>query len=140
MSIPHDLIAAYRAALYDVDAGGGVTMTLRIDQVSAACDSLLRAHNAHAAALITACNPRSRPTSAAENASAHDALCAAVARLGKAALPARGRDPVGEWPVEPGLFILDIAASDARLLAQRFDQHAFVWIEIGGLAALMFTA
>lgn len=137
MSIPRDLIAAYRAALYDVDAG--VTMTLCVDRQSAVCDEVLRAHNATKAAVITAYNPRSRRTSDADNAAAHDALREAVMHLSKASFPSWARDPAGVWPVEPGFFILELAESDACALAKRFDQHAFVWIEKGGPATLVCT-
>lgn len=138
MSIPRDLITAYRAALYEVDAG--VTITLCVDRQSPLCDQVLRAHNATKAALITAYNPRSRLTSGAHNAAAHAALRETAMQLNKAYLPSRARDPAGVWPVEPGLFILDIAERDARALADRFDQHAFIWIEIGGAATLVCTA
>lgn len=139
MSVSNDLIAAYGAALYNVDIPDGAIMTLRIGQADDACDQVLRVHNATRAALITAYNPRSRLMMAAENESAHAALREAVMRMGKAALPSRASDPAGIWPVEPGLFIIDISESDARAVALQFDQHAFVWIESGRAAALMFT-
>ncbi len=139
MSIPSDLIAAYRAALYDIDAGHGNWVTLRIGHSSTPCDEILRVHRAMTAAVITAYNPRSRKRSAVENASAHRALNEAVTRMGKTALPSRARAPDGSWPVEPGLFVLEIAGIEALALAQRFDQFAFVWIERGGPATLVFA-
>lgn len=137
MSVPDTLVAAYQAALYEVDVTAESTLTLQIGET---CDRLLHAHGATTAAFLTAYNPRSRKQSAEDNAAAHRALLEAVARMGKVTLPARGRDPKGEWPMEPGLFILDLTREQALALARRFGQYALVWLESGAPAALVCAA
>ncbi|MGE4064213.1 MAG: DUF3293 domain-containing protein [Rhodospirillaceae bacterium] len=138
MSVPSDLVAAYRAAVYEVDDGEGV-VRFHVEEPSAALDGLLARRGACSAVLITAYNPRSRKQSAAENTDAHRALLDAVAGLQKQYLPSRGRDPDGEWPAEPGLFIFDLAREQALALARRFQQYAVVWAEKGSPPVLVFA-
>jgi hypothetical protein len=138
MSVPSDLVAAYRAAIYEVDVGESV-IRFRVEAPCPALEDLLRARDAASAVLITAYNPRSRKQSAAENTDAHRALLDATARERKTTLPARGKDPDGRWPAEPGLLILDITREAGLALARRFDQYAVVWIERGRAPALVFA-
>ena len=140
MNVTPDLVAAYRAALYEVDATAETGVTFHIDEPCAALDRVLDAHDAAKAVMLTAYNPRSRKLTAAENTDAHRALLEAVAHMKKSYLPSRGRDPQGDWPAEPGLFILDASREDGFTLARRFDQYAFVWIERGRPPALVLAA
>lgn len=139
MPVPPDLAAAYRAALYEVDAGAGAAIAFQVGRPCPALGAVLRAHGVGCAALLTACNPRSRRHTDAENARTTRALVAAVAAVGKAWLPGRGRDPRGAWPEEPGLFVLGLGEDAARALARRFDQFAFVFVDAACVPALMFA-
>jgi hypothetical protein len=139
LPVPSELIAAYRAALYEVDAGEGAVIGFRVEEPCAALDDILRAHAAASAVLITAYNPRSRRQSAEDNTDAHRDLLAAVAKMGCDVLPSRGRDPDGKWPVEPGLLIFNLSHEKALALARRFGQYAVVWIETGRAPALLFA-
>lgn len=139
MDIPSELIAAYRAAVYDVDVTAESKLSFHVEKPCAALDDVLRAHDVDTAVLLTAYNPRSRRLSAAENAAAHRALLGVVARMEKPTLPSRGRDPEGTWPAEPGLLILGLTREEGHTLARRFDQYAFVWIERGRSPVLSFA-
>jgi hypothetical protein len=136
--VPPELIAAYRAASYEVDDGESA-IRFHVDESCPALDDLLRARGAPSAVLITAYNPRSRKQAAAENAAAHRALLDAVAQMEKQTLPSRGRDSGGKWPAEPGLLILDIDRAEGLALARRFDQYAVVWIERSNPPVLVFA-
>jgi hypothetical protein len=139
MSVPPDLVEAYLKAVYEIDAAGDSTITFHIDRRCAALDALLAEHGAQNAMFITAYNPRSRKQAAADNTDAHRALLDAVAKLDKRTLPARGRDPDGQWPAEPGLLVFDISREEGLTLARRFGQFAVVWIERAGAPALLFA-
>lgn len=139
MSVPPELIAAYRAALYDIDVAPDSVLSFHVERPCPRLDGVLRDHGVTTAVLLTAYNPRSRRHSAAENTAAHRALLDVVARGGKDSLPSRGRDPDGHWPAEPGLLILGLSRDEGLALAHRFDQYAFVWIECGAPPALVFA-
>ncbi|MGE3476278.1 MAG: DUF3293 domain-containing protein [Rhodospirillaceae bacterium] len=138
MTVPPALIAAYRAAIYEVDADGEA-LAFHVDQPSAALDALLAAHGAAEAVLITAYNPRSKIQSEEQNAVAHGALIEAVRGAGKRGVLARARDPDGNGPAEAGLFVFDLSRDDGLALARRFGQYAIVVVERGGAPALVFT-
>lgn len=139
MSVPSELVAAYRAAVYEVDATAESVIRFHVEEPCAALDALLAAQSAQSAVLITAYNPRSRKQSAAENTDAHRALLDTVAQMGKQTRPSRGRDPDGAWPAEPGLLIFSLSRDEALGLARRFDQYAVVWIEHGRAPVLLFA-
>jgi hypothetical protein len=139
VGVPSELIAAYRAAAYEVDVGESV-ICFRIDQPCPALDGLLRGRGVTSAVLLTAYNPRSQKRPADENMQAHRALLDAVAQRGNDSLPSRGRDPDDNWPAEPGLLILDLSRAEGLALAHRFEQYAFVWIETSQAPALVLVA
>lgn len=128
--IPVRLIAAYRAALYRVAAGDGV-IDLRPDRPDRRLDRLLRRHRATTAALITACNPRSRRQPPLVNALRTRRLAEAVRRGGWRAVPTAGTDPAGCWPPEPGLLVLGIGRAAADRLAASFGQNGYLWLAAG---------
>ena len=138
MTVSPELISAYRAAVYEVDAGDAV-VAFRVEERCPALDGLLRKHAAGSAALITAHNPRSHKRSDADNAQAHRSLLSAVKELTPNHLPSWGRDPEGKWPPEAGLLIFDLPRADAFALAQRFGQYAFLWIENARPPQLLMT-
>jgi len=133
-----ELETAYRRALYRVDDAGRV-IELRIGTVNSAGAELLQRHGVTGAALVTACNPGSRPTPAAQNGRAQRALEDAVAAAGHRWLPAAGLDPDGVWPVEPSLLILGIDRHRAAELARRFGQAALLWLGADGAPELDWT-
>lgn len=138
MSVSPNLIAAYRAALYEVEADGNA-IVFQIDQRSCALDALLAVHHASCAVLITAYNPRSRLQSEAQNAAAQEELIGAVRQAGKSFVLSRACDAAGTGPTEPGLFVFDLSRDAGLLLAQRFNQNAIVWIAHGQPASLVIA-
>lgn len=124
-SLPADLVEAYRRTDYQV-ADGSYAFTMRVDEPS---DSLRTCHFAHgveSSAFITACNPRSVPTTDAENTAAMARLERSLQEDGYFVLRGRGVDPTGRWPGEPSFLVLGITQADAVALAHRFGQHAIV--------------
>ena len=73
--------------------------------------------------VLTACNPRSRLLSAAENADRNQRLVAELAAHGLRWVTADGSAPDGSWR-EPGYGIIDGDADEVLSLARRFEQLA----------------
>ena len=118
-----ELLAAYRAARYRVDAG----FDLRVDQFCAPLAALHRERGVACSALITACNPGSVRFAAAENAARAEAFKAKIGALGFPFLGGRGIDPQGLWPDEESLLILGLNLDEARSLAIALGQNALIW-------------
>ncbi len=125
--IPAELIDAYRAAQYRVNAVPA--FSLRIGQRSEALYRLVREAGAATACFITACNPLGELTDASANAAANVRLGFLLRALTPHLWSATGVDPAGSWPDEPGYLAAGIALAQARELGARFGQNAIVWIE-----------
>lgn len=126
-TIPVDLERAYREALYIVHAKDK-NIHLKVGDSSSEMVELMRMHGVKSAALITAFNPRSVLVSAQENVRNHNVLVADINALGLESLSGEGGDLSNAWPSEPSVLALGISLQDAELLADRYQQNAFLWI------------
>jgi hypothetical protein len=132
------LTNAYRAALYQVDLGGG-RLELRVD---APCEPLARwlsTHGHRCAALLTAHNPGSQQRDAASNDEAQRQLQDAIRARGLDFHAGRNLDPRGNWPPEQSILVPDLPLADADALARRFGQRAFLWCDGSGTPRLHET-
>lgn len=129
--IPVELERAYREALYVVHAKDK-DIHLKVGDSSPELVELMRLHGVKSAALMTAFNPLSVLASAQENVRNHNALLADINALGLESLSGEGSDASNAWPSEPGLLALGISLQDAELLADRYQQNAFLWIAGNG--------
>ena len=128
---------AYREADYVVFAEP--EFVLKIGEPSSRLDALLEEEGATTAVFLTAANPRSKPQSAAQNASALSALDQLVAAAGYPWRAGEGREPDGSW-VEPSRLIIGIYRENAEALGRLFGQNAIVFIEKGGPPELLVLA
>ena len=124
-AIPPDLIAAYRATRYWVEAAPD-RFCLRIDEHSPELAALLRSASTRCAAYLTACNPFSVVATHTENERANRALREAVQQYGVTVIAGTGRDARSTWE-EPSFLALGLGIEDARRLGVRFRQNAMVW-------------
>ena len=131
------LIEAYENADYVVFAEP--QFVLKIGEPSGRLDALLEHEGATTAAFLTAANPRSKPQSAAQNASALSALDQLVAASGYPWRAGEGREPDGSWS-EPSRLVIGIYRENAEALGRLFGQNAIVFIEKGGPPALLVLA
>lgn len=122
--------AAYRAAVYRVDAPGE-SFDLSIGLAAPALDRLLARAGADRWAYVTAANPASLRLEEEENARRLARLDAEIARRGWRAIPGASLDPEGFWPAEASRLLLGVEEAAARALARRFGQIAFVAGERG---------
>lgn len=125
--IPLDLVAAYQAAEYCVNAGLA-TFSFHVQTHSPGLARLLQETQQHCAVFITAHNPFSEPLSKAENQAANAQLRQRLVELTSHLYPAAGTDPGGEWPPEPGYLALGVPLAAAQQLGREFRQNAIVWI------------
>ncbi|HEY3326086.1 MAG TPA: DUF3293 domain-containing protein [Novimethylophilus sp.] len=133
------LDAAYRATAYTVYLADGA-LALRVGTASPALDGWLKRYGYASWAFVSACNPGSRPSTAAENDARHARLVAAVEALGLEWIAGMGVPDDGGWTPEASLFIPGIAPTDALMLASRFGQNAIVCGTLGGVPQLRYSA
>lgn len=134
MRLSAKLMEAYQAADYVVFAEP--EFVLKIGEPSGRMDALLEQEGATTAAFLTAANPRSKPQSPAQNASALSALDQLVAAAGYPWRAGEGREPDGSW-VEPSRLVIGIYRENAEALGRLFGQNAIVFIEKGGPPELL---
>lgn len=135
-AITNELRAAYLRTIYCVFTSTG-ELEIAVNKYSVELDALLAAQQVTFAAFITASNPASRPLDAAANARRNEALRIDVEAAGFSYLHGEGRDPAGAWQSEQSLLVLGIAAADATRLALRYDQNAYVFIQLHSPAMLI---
>lgn len=129
------LISAYRAARYRAFLPDKECV-LRIGRFSAELKALMQEYQCSSAALITACNPRSRITDAATNAAAQAHLLVKLKVQSETLFPTCAEDPQGEWPKETGWLVLGIGAQQACELGEAFQQNAIVLVNADGIPQL----
>jgi hypothetical protein len=128
-----ELIAAYRAARYRIEDA----FDLAIDAPNSALATWQADHGVTCSALITACNPASRPHSERRNQMATRQLEAELCRRKLAFSPALALDTAGNWPAEPGFLVAGLAGEAAVALGRRFGQNAIVWAGVDAVPRLV---
>jgi hypothetical protein len=123
--IPSDLIEAYRATHFTVLEPR--PLTLRVDHHSAELAELFQEMGVSSAGYLTAWNPYSAETSAADNEAAQLSLIRRLSLEGYPTLKALGVDPAGEWPGEESVFVPGLGLERAKSLGVEFGQNAIVW-------------
>ena len=124
-NIPSDLIEAYRATHFTVLEPRA--LTLRVDNHSAELAKLFKEMDVSTAGYLTAWNPYSAETSAADNAAAQLSLIRRLSLEDYPTLKALGVDPAGKWPGEESVFVPGLDLEHAKSLGVEFGQNAIVW-------------
>ncbi|MEZ5461707.1 DUF3293 domain-containing protein [Dokdonella sp.] len=123
------LLGPYLDTHYDVRLPGGARATLRCGQ--RVPDSVIEVIGRTSDAfLITACNPRSKRLSNAENRLLMQRLLQQVNSAGCQCLPGVGHVPGEAWR-EPLLLLSAIDVDFVDEVARRFDQNAIVSLRPG---------
>ena len=124
IAISDELLAAYRATLYEVETPAG-WMTLRVGQVPPpAFWTAVAPHRR--VAVVSAFNPFSVATPAPENERQQARLVEAVDAAGWSWRPALGRDPSGVWPAEQSVAVFDASDEELDAWMLAFGQNAVV--------------
>lgn len=90
------------------------------------------------AIIVTACNPFSQRLSTSHNEALMAGLEIALAKLGLRWLPAEGRDPDGEWPAEPSVFLLGPTEQQIDGLMVALEQYTVVRVRADSPPTLVF--
>lgn len=133
-----ELLEAYRRTEYRV-ADREYAFALRVDALSWQLRAVHATYGVESSAFLTAWNPGSTPTDASTNAAAQVRLTADVQALGCRWLRGEAVDPTGAWPAEPSLLVLGIGEAEARTLAARYSQVAFLWAGHDATPRLVIT-
>lgn len=122
-----DLIAAFLATHYRVNASADQYFTLRINSHSPELHSLHAANDVSSSAYLTAWNPLSEAVSPDENHAAQDALLADLKTLNVSTLTGFGLDPTNEWHGEEHILAIGLSRDIAVDLGKKYKQNALVW-------------
>lgn len=120
-----ELIAAYRATVYRVDAEP--PFSLEIGKRSQALAELMQHHVKLTAAYLTAFNPYSQPLSFEQNQHRQEQLVEELRQRGLLVISGQGQVADSDWPPEDSCMVLGLDLETAKRLAHLHEQNAFVW-------------
>ncbi len=126
-SISPELVKAYCEADYVIHFADR-DIVLRVGKANPELATLMRSYEVTTAAYLTAFNPFSSVASSQENALNQSALIADIQSLGVKYVLGEGRDTANLWSSEASALALGISFQSAELLAERYQQNAFLWI------------
>lgn len=135
--LPTALLQAYRAALYRVDAEGGMPQMLRVGERSDWLHQQLSQRPTAVACYLTACNPWGLLLSDAANSKRMKALRQALQQQGWQYLNGYGQDATGLWR-EDSVLIWNMDAATALLWGQQWEQNAVLWSAADAVPQLLW--
>jgi hypothetical protein len=106
---------------------------------SARLESLMKEDGVSTCAYITAYSPDSKVVSPDENTRNQKALIADISSKHWKYYNGEGKHPSNNWPAEPSILIMGIKLKEARDLALRYRQIAFLFGTSGGKTKLIAT-
>lgn len=123
------LLRAYEETHYCVNAAtpDQAEFVLLIGAVSKPLAAVHKKSGVDCSAFVTACNPWSESLPDAENAIRQASLLQALRVRSLRWLDGLGQHPSNQWPGESSVLILGLSLAAAKVLAQEFEQNAFVW-------------
>ena len=108
-------------------------------QTSSAADDLLNSLGSSSGIVMTAYNSMSVTKTEPENDQAQSQLIEDINSRGLKHFPAEGVGMDGLWPPEPSIFLCGLNSTEANDLAVKYQQAAFVEIQIGSPAKVVIT-
>lgn len=121
------LVRAYREAIYIVNSED-LAISLRVGEVNQDLASLMHSKEVVTAAILTAYNPYSEVMPNGENERLQSNLLDKLSQKSAHCMSAIGVDAKKEWDPEPSILALGVSLQDAELLADEYEQNAFIWI------------
>ena len=123
------LLRAYEETHYCVNAAtpDQAEFVLRVNEVSKSLAAMHKKYGVDCSAYLTACNPWSESLPDAENAIRQASLLQELRVRSLRWFVGIGQHPGNHWPGEPSVLILGLSLAAAKVLAQDFEQNAFVW-------------
>jgi hypothetical protein len=103
--------------------------TMNIGKPCEELKKLMAKRKALGAAFITAWNPLSQKLSAKQNDARQQELKEILKKRGLTFIDGIGQHPSNKWHGEASVLVLDLNLEAAKVLANHFEQHAFVWTD-----------
>lgn len=128
----------YRATTFMVYQPDGRSIPIRVGQLHPCLDELV-APIGVSWAFLTASNPRSTVLPEQENDARNRGLVEAVSSAGYTFWRGAGISDFSDWKPEESILVAGMSRDTADLFAEQYDQNAFVYGEIGGVAELIWT-
>jgi hypothetical protein len=126
-TISPKLIKAYREAIYVVHLGDR-EIALQVNKASSQLANLMEGWEVSTAAFLTAFNPYSKTLDSQENEATQKKMWADAQPICPKIFPGIGRDNNDQWPHELSMLALGINLQDAQILADQYEQNAFLWV------------
>ena len=126
-TISPKLIKAYREAIYVVHLGDR-EIALQVNKASSQLANLMEEWEVSTAAFLTAFNPYSKTLDSQENEARQKKMWADAQPMCPKIFPGIGRDKNDQWPHELSVLALGINLQDAQILADQYEQNAFLWV------------
>lgn len=134
-NLPPELIQAYRETHYRVE--GVEPFTLKVDQVSSEVLKALAKRGLKSCAFVTAWNPYSIALKEEENTILERKLNLHLNAQGLNHTPGEGVHPSNGWPGERSSLVWGVSETNAREIAEEFQQNAFIWVGEDGIPELI---
>lgn len=134
-NLPPELIQAYRETHYRVE--GVEAFTLKVDQVSSEVLKALAKRGLKSCAFVTAWNPYSIALKEEENTILERKLNLHLNAQGLNHTPGEGVHPSNGWPGERSSLVWGVSETNAREIAEEFQQNAFIWVGEDGIPELI---
>lgn len=124
-----ELLRAYAETHYFVHATSPdqAEFVLRVGEVSKPLAGVHKKFGVDCSAFLTACNPWGQSLCDAENTMRQDCLLQILRVRSLRWIEGVGQHPCNQWPGELSVLIMGLSLAAAKVLAQDFDQNAFVW-------------
>jgi len=132
-----DYRSAYKNTDYIVFAPEALVLT--VDQSSPKMEEILIKYNCKSAAFLTAWNPLSQVTDDKSNRAAQQQLAVDLHQLDVRVFEGVGIGRDGDWPGEESFLVLGIERIVADQIAVKYNQYAWLWIEISHRIELVMT-
>ena len=134
-----ELVQAYRETHYRVNADSTdlEAFALRVGEASKPLVGLHKKFGVDCSAYITACNPWSQSLTDDVNSNRMEKLKHVLRARSLRWLEGLGQHPSNQWPGEPSVLILGLSLAAAKVLAEDFEQNAFVWSGAGARPQLV---
>ena len=137
--LPPDLLQAYRETHYKVFTEGISIepFALQIGAASRPLTGLHKQFGVDCSAFITAWNPWGSSLPGEDNAKRHKTLIDVLKNRSLRWLEGSGEHPSNQWPAERSVLILGLSLAAAKVLAEDFEQNAFVWSDVDATPQLV---
>ncbi len=134
-NLPPELIQAYRETHYRVE--GVDPFTLMVGQVSAEVLKAFAKLGFKSCAFVTAWNPYSIALKPEENNILERKLNLHLNAQGLSYTPGEGGNPSNGWPGERSSLVWGVSETNAREIAEAFQQNAFICVGEDGIPKLV---